>query len=180
MNILRSSLLITTMLVGCTTVVDYPPTWPPLTTEAGCESITGTYLNRGNAADGQSTYLSDWLFEANSKANLRIRNFQYLALAFDQHKQINISGINGPESTPAQLSKIEKYECKSGSLSFNLSAVKSGDNVVSIGSSKRRLYKSANYLVVESTESGVAIVLLIPVVASANNWARFPIVDRKQ
>lgn len=92
---------------------------------------------------------------------------------------IVITGIESPDSNPVQLTKIEKYECKDGALSYNLSALKSGDNVVSIGSSIRLLYRGAGHLVVESAESGAALVLLIPVIGSANNWARFAIADRQ-
>lgn len=178
MNTLRLSVLLPIfMLVGCMTTVDYPTTWAPVAKElmTGCKSITGAYLNRGDVAGGGSVKLTEVLLEQNSK----VGDFQYLSIAFDQNMQLVISGVRSPESAPVQLSNIEKYECKNGSLVFDLSSLKSGDNVVSVGSSKRRLYKSGDYLVVESAESGVGIVLLIPVVASANNWFRFPMYERK-
>ena len=178
MNILRLSVsLPTLMLVGCMTTVDYPTTWAPVATEpmSGCKAITGEYSNRGDVAGGGTVKLTEGLLEQNSKAG----DFQYLSIAIDQNRGLVISGVLSPESAPVKLSTLQKYECKDGSLVFDLSSLKSGDNVVSVGSSKRRLFKSGNYLVVESAESGVGIALLIPVVGSANNWFRFPMYERK-
>ncbi len=161
-------------LEGCSTTVDYPQTWPPVAVlvGAGCESIFGTYSNTGEeAAAGQPTYLSDWLLDRNSKA----RAYRYLSITLNESKSIDLRGTDAAASETVLLSRIERYDCENGALTIYLSAVKSGDNAVSVGSSKRKLYRSPGHLVVESLENGVGIVLLIPVVASANNWARFPI-----
>ena len=172
-------LLLITTLTGCTTVVDYPATWSPVARGQGC-AITGTYLNRGEAAGGYTTHLSDWLFKPNARERKRLRSYQELYIATDSMNAIVIDGIESSDSVPVRLTRIEKYECKDGILSYSLSALGSGDNVVSIGSSRRLLYRGGGHLVVESAESGVGLVLLIPVVGSANDWARFAMVDGKQ
>jgi hypothetical protein len=166
------------MVAGCITETDYPKTWAPLAAglESGCDSITGTYLNSGEATGGVKTKLTDWLFEPHTN----VPDFQYLSITFDQNRHIVISGVHSPESTSAQLSNVEKYECKNDSLIFDLSAFNSVQNTIFFGSRKRRIYRSANYLVVESLESGFAIVMLIPVAGTETNWARFPMYEGKK
>jgi hypothetical protein len=173
------SLLLCALITGCSTTVLYPSAWSPLVTEPGCKSISGTYLNRGEAAGKYSTFLSDWLVRSGSQEKNRLSSYQQLSIILDHKNQIVISGLNEDGSSD-QLVNIENHECREGSISFNFSGVHNGDNVASLESSWRHLHKSGDYLVVESTSSGVGIVLLIPVVGSANNWARFLSVEHKQ
>ena len=165
------------ILSSCVTLIDYPPTWPSSINELGqqCELIAGTYLNRGETQDGQTTYLSDWLFDT----NIEFREFQYLSLAFDENNQMVVNGSTTSMPAPIQLPIFENNECRNNYLSINLQSFENSVNAVSLGSSKRHLYKTDNHLIIESSEGGVGVVLLIPVVAYANNWARFSMLQQK-
>ncbi len=168
--------LITVILFGCSSTLEYPKKWEPIDRQSttDCKFISGVYLNSDETVVGRGP---SKLTRVLHKQGQIVSDFHSVKIEFDQNLHLIISGITKPDATPLQLSVIRNYECKNGALEFEFSSVTSGDNVVGMGSSKRRLFKSGNYLVVETDESGVGIVLLIPVVASANYWYRFPKID---
>jgi hypothetical protein len=159
---------------------DYPAAWPSHKVSGGDveASIQGTYECRGEAMTGDKntieTNISTFLF--GEKDSTRTRGCSAFSIVRDKLGKLTVSATAGGEEVGTRILQIDKdYTTEGDWLHLKREgSLKSGDNVVGIGSGKDSLTTNAERdLIIKSEGVFMAIVLLIPVAGSDVIWVRF-------
>jgi len=167
---------------GCVTVEPYPSSWgAPPTAGGNCESITGAYADNGTRADGTPVRLSFWLNPTvTSSSPERFQLSKDLAEAEQVELDLKgtlleISAI-GPNVRRAWTFDSSKgqFRCHEGVLRIARWHV-DNDIVILANKDTMDLYRTQDYLLVNTHGGGAGLAMVVPVAGYSSVWARFPI-----
>jgi hypothetical protein len=179
------------MASGCVHLEKYPDTWDRISVDsvAGrCPSVSGIYENNGAKPDGTKISLAVWLAAATGRSRQEeryVRNrfidelfkAKIVELELVDDTELSIHAKGDEISIPWAISKnTGQFECKDGAIVIRAGGDMSGDNVAGYSNGSMKLYSSPENLMINWSDSGVGIVLFIPIVyIYSNTWGRFPL-----
>lgn len=169
--------LLITALPGCVSIEQFPTSWEQADRTLGsvCTHISGTYADTGEAAASRrSVSLSTWLFEPPTQPSVRP---QKVEIALSENGWIlTVRSIDNGTVLHEEVFNAEQmqFRCSDGTLIIPRTKGVNREGVAMVASGSLELSRSKNFLIVNSSGTAAGIILLVPVVAHGNNYARFP------
>jgi hypothetical protein len=156
------------LVAGCVSVRrdEYPPYWPALQpAQAGCPGLTGSFDNR-DLDESRPTLLAKWLLQTADP----LKQVHRVELAGPEAGALSVRFVdgNGEELLGRDLRDGEHFACRDGWLELRQ------PEVVFVGIVNRRIARFARNvrgdLVVQESDVGGGVVLVVPMYVSERNW----------
>jgi hypothetical protein len=172
----------TICVTACVHVEHPPASWgniTPATPSDDCVSLSATYSNKGNKADGSVTFLATWLHPRNGFTqgiDSDLVKAQTVTLELDGALlTLKTYGVAGAYHQWSFDKSKREFACRNGVLRISQGGDKSGQNVAAVGTDAVDLYRTQSELFVNSHGGSAGIALIIPMAEYESGWARFPV-----
>lgn len=184
-----------TLASGCTTAPVPPIQWSapePDRADSECETIAGTYENKGENLRGQETYLTPSWFPS---LNPSLFVFVDPPIPFNKVPEISNVTITRPSRNLIEIfahtanehfrvrtlrRELEEFDCLSGVVSFATTRLTGTSSSIGTNTKKFSFYKSDGYLIEHIENRDKMLVLILPLSLGWSDIYRFKEITNAQ